>query len=88
MFEKVKELNKSKQVQSKLRKQMEDIFSTVEKGGVTVVVRGDKKIQRIEIDGENQKDLKDLINSAFSDVDKKVEKQLRGQMKDLGLPDF
>jgi len=88
MFEKVKELNKFKQVQSKLKKQMEDIFSTAEKDGITVVVRGDKKIQRIEIDGEDQKNLKDLINSAFSDVDKKVEKQMRGQMKDLGLPDF
>ena len=53
-----------------------------------IVVRGDKKIQKIEIDGEDQKDLKDLINDTFSDVDKKVEKQMRGQLKDLGLPDF
>ncbi len=88
MFEKLKELNKFKQVQSKLKKQMEDIFSTTEKHGIKIVVRGDKKIQKIEIDGEDQKELKDLINDAFSDVDKKVEKQMRGQLKDLGLPDF
>lgn len=88
MFEKLKELNKFKQVQSKIKKQMEDIFSTTEKNGIRVVVRGDKKIQKIEIDGEDQKELKDLINDAFGGVDKKVEKQMRGQLKDLGLPDF
>jgi len=42
----------------------------------------------LEIDGEDQKDLRDLINDTFGDVDKKVEKQMRGQLKDLGLPDL
>lgn len=88
MFEKLKELNKFKQAQSKIKKQMEEIYATREKGNMRIVVRGDKKIQKIEINGEDQKDLKDLINNTFSDADKKVEKQMRGQLKDLGLPDF
>ena len=52
------------------------------------MVRGDKKIQKIEVDGEDQKELKDLINDAFGDVDKKLQKQMKGQLQDLGLPDF
>jgi DNA-binding protein YbaB len=88
MFDKIKELNKLKQAQSKIKKQMEEISATREKDGIKVVVRGDKKIQRLEIDGEDQRDLKDLINNTFGDVDKKVEKQMRGQLKDLGLPDL
>ena len=88
MFDKIKELNRLKQAQSKIKKQMEEISATREKDGIKIVVRGDKKIQRLEIDGEDQRDLKDLINNTFADVDKKVEKQMRGQLKDLGLPDF
>lgn len=67
---------------------MEEIFATKEKGNVRIVVRGDKKIQKLEIDGEDRKDLRELINDVFGEVDKKVEKQMRGQLKDLGLPDL
>ena len=88
MFEKIKELNRFKQAQSKIKKQLEEIYSTKEKNGILVVVRGDKKIQKIEIDGVEQKELRELINDTFGEVDKKVEKQMRGQLKDLGLPDF
>ncbi len=65
---------------------MEQIFSTVEKGDFRVVVRGDRKVELIEIDGEGQKDLKNIINDAMKDVNKKVEKKLRGQLSDLGIP--
>ena len=88
MFEKIKELNKLKQTQSKIKKQMEEIFAVKEKGNIKIVVRGDKKIQKLEIDGEDRKDLRELLNDVFGDVDKKVEKQMRGQLKDLGLPDL
>ena len=88
MFDKIKELNRLKQTQSRIKKQMEEIFATKEKGNVRIVVRGDKKIQKFEIGGEDRKDLKDLINEVFGEVDKKVEKQMRGQLKDLGLPDL
>ncbi len=57
MFDKIKELNRLKQAQSKIKKQMEEISATREKDGIKVVVRGDKKIQRLEIDGDDQKDL-------------------------------
>ena len=50
------------------------------------MVRGDRKIESIEIDGEEQKDLKEIINSAMKEVNKRAEKQLRGQLGDLGFP--
>jgi len=81
-----KELYKLRKEQSKLQKQMEKIFSVEEKRGTKVVVRGDRKIEAIYIDDEEQKDLKDLINSAMKNVNKKVEKQLRGQLSELGFP--
>jgi len=88
MFDKVKELNKLRKVQGEIKKDLEQVFVSNEKSGMKVVARGDKKIQKIEIDGEEQRDLKDLINDTFKDVDKKVEKQMRGRMGDLGLPGF
>ena len=81
-----KEIYKLKKAQSQMQKQLEAIFATEEKRGVKVVVRGDRKVEKIEIDGEEQRDLKDLINSAMKQVNKKAEKQLRGQLGDLGIP--
>ena len=86
MFDKLKDLNNLRKAQSQIKKQMEEIFASEEDGDVKVVVRGDKRIERILINGEENKELKDVINKAFKQVDKKVEKQLRGQMGDLGIP--
>jgi len=81
-----KEIYKLRKKQSAMQKEMEQIFSTIEKGDFRVVVRGDRKVELIEIDGEGQKDLKNIINDAMKDVNKKVEKKLRGQLSDLGIP--
>ena len=81
-----KVIYKLRKKQSEIQKEMEKIFSTEEKGEFKVVVRGDRKVKLIEIDGEEQKDLKNLINDAMKDVNKKVEKKLRGQLSDLGIP--
>ena len=86
MFDKIKDLNKLKKAQSEIKKQLEGIFVSVEKRGYKVVIRGDKKIEKLEIDGEDDKELRELLNDAFKDVDKKVEKQMRGQLSDLGIP--
>ena len=81
-----KEIYKLRKKQSEMQKEMEQIFSTIEKGDYRVLVRGDRKVESIEIDGEEQKDLKNIINDAMKDVNKKVEKKLRGQLSDLGIP--
>lgn len=86
MFDKIKDLNKLKKAQSEIKKQLEGIFVSVEKRGYKVVIRGDKKIEKLEIDGEDNKELREVLNDTFKDVDKKVEKQMRGQLSDLGIP--
>lgn len=88
MFDKLKDLNKFRKAQSEIKKQLENIFVTIEKRGTRLVVRGDKKIETLEIDGVENKELRDFINDALKDVDKKVEKQMRGQLQDLGFPGF
>lgn len=77
------ELLKIQRAQAKMQKQLEQIFFVHEKKGYRVVVRGDRRIESIEIEGEDQKELKDIINEAVREVNKKAEKQLRGQMGDL-----
>ena len=37
------------------------------------------------VNGEENKELMKLINSAMKSVDKKVQKQMRGQLSELGL---
>ena len=88
MFDKLKDLNKLRKAQSEIKKELEQIFVTKEKSGIKVVVRGDKRIERIEFDGKDQKDLKDVINDANKEIDKKVQKQMKNHIGDLGLPGF
>ena len=88
MFDKLKELNQLRKVQGEIQKELETIFVAHEKDGVKIVIRGDKKVEKVEIDGEENKLFKDLINNSMKEVDKKVEKQMRGRMSDLGLPGF
>ncbi|OGC70075.1 hypothetical protein A2415_00560 [candidate division WWE3 bacterium RIFOXYC1_FULL_39_7] len=88
MFDKLKDLNRLRKMQAEVKKQLENIFVTNEKGGVELVIRGDKKIEKLIIDGEDNKNLRDLINDSMKEVDKKVEKQMRGQLSELGFPNL
>lgn len=69
--------------QNKLKKQMENIFSQHENDHMTVLIRGDKRIEKITIDGEDQKELKDFINEAFKKLEKKLEKEMQSSASDL-----
>jgi DNA-binding protein YbaB len=86
MFDKVKALNNLRKTQADMKKQLEQIFVSYSSRGTEILVRGDKKIEKIEIDGVEQKELKDALNDALKQVDKKVEKQMRGQLSELGIP--
>lgn len=85
MFDKVKKMNELRKAQSKIQKQLEEIFVSDSSGDYEVLVRGDKKIEEIKINGEENKQLKDLLNSVMKDVDKRVQKKMRSQLSDLGL---
>ena len=88
MFDKVKNLNKLRKAQSEIEKQMEQVHAAKEKSGVKVVVNANNKIVSIEVEGEEDKLMKDLLNDALKDAKKKAENKLRGQMADLGLGDL
>lgn len=83
MFDKVKqlgELNKMRQQASALQKELEKIVQTLEKKGWTVSVTGDQKLRYIKKDGEDLKDLVELINEAM----KKVQKEAAKKMMEMG----
>jgi hypothetical protein len=86
MFDKLKDLNKLRKMQADVKKQLEGIFVQNEKDDIVILVRGDKKIEKLVIKGEENKELKEMLNETMKQVDKKVEKQMRGQLSDLGFP--
>lgn len=83
MFDKFKQLgqlNKMRQQAMKLQKELEQIKESVEKNGMKIVVKGDQTIDYIFMDGEERRDLVDLINEAL----KKVQKESAKKMLEMG----
>lgn len=83
MFDKFKqlgELTKMRQKAMALQKELEKIVETLEKRGWSVSVTGDQKIRYIKKDGEDLKELADLINDAM----KKVQKEAAKKMMEMG----
>ena len=87
MFDKFKQagkLIKMQQEASRIQKELEKIIKTVEKHGYSVSVTGDQKIRYIKKDGEDLKELVDLINDAMKDVQKESAKKMMEMGGGLG----
>ena len=84
MFDKFKQLgqlNKMRQQAMKLQKELEQIKEMAERGGMKVVVKGDQTIDYIlDKNGEERRDLVDLLNEAL----KKVQKESAKKMLEMG----
>lgn len=65
-----------------LQKKLSQITDSVEKGKYHVKVTADQKIEYISIDGEEAKELRDAINEAFKNVQKKAAQKM---MEDGGI---
>ncbi len=79
MFDKFKqlgELAKMRQKAMELQKELEKIIKTNEKNGWQVSVTGDQKIRYIKKDGEDMKELTDLINNLMKDIQKESAKKM------------
>jgi len=79
MFDKLqqaRELIKLRSKAKELQRSLEQITHTQEKGGIKVVVDGTQHIQVIEINGEDQGELKETINDAMKEVQKKAAKKM------------
>ncbi len=83
MFDKFKQLGQLNEMRKKaqeLQKELEKIIETLEKNGWSVSVTGDQKIRYIKKNGEDLKELVDLINEAM----KKVQKESAKKMMEMG----
>ncbi len=79
MFDKIRqgvELIKLQAKAKKLQKELQEVTATVAKNGIEVRVRGDQKVDSIKIEGEERRDLMDLINDAMKEVQKKSAKKM------------
>ena len=83
-------MQQAQQMQDRLQKQMNDLRVEASAGGgmVTVVMNGQKYVQRVQIDPECvSKDdvemLQDLIVAAINDAIRKVDEELQNQMGGL-----
>lgn len=79
MFDKIKQgkdLIKLRQQAKKLQEELEQIEHTEENSDFKVKVNGAQNIVYIESDGEENEDLKDLINKAMKNVQKKSAKKM------------
>jgi DNA-binding protein YbaB len=83
-FNQLKDLAKMRQKAMELQKELEKIIKTDEKNGWQVSVTGDQKIRYIKRDGEDIKDLMDLINNLMKDVQKESAKKMMEMGGGLG----
>lgn len=86
MFETLKnspKLAKLWQTQNKIKKETEKISVFHQEGDNSVAIRGDKKLEKFVLNGVERKDLKDFINEAMKKLDKKLEKEMKGNTGDI-----
>jgi len=79
MFDKIrqgKELLKLRQQAKELQRQLEQVYHTEEGNGVRVTVNGAQNIVSLEVNGEEQRDIVELINKAMKEVQKKSAKKI------------
>jgi len=79
MFDKIKQgqqLLKMRQQAMQLKKSLEEIIHAEEEGNLKVKVNGAQEVIYVEIDGEERRDLVDLINRAMKAVQKEAAKKM------------
>lgn len=79
MFDKFKQAGNLIKMQSeakKLQKELKTIVEVYEKGSVRVKVNGSGEVDYIEIDGQARDDVKEAVNSASKNVQKKAAQKM------------
>lgn len=64
-FQQLKDLKKMRDEAMAIQRELAAEKVEVEEGGIKVVITGDQKIQEIEIEGEENDKLKDVLNKAI-----------------------
>ncbi len=87
MFQKFQQLKELKQLRDQamaMQKALAQEFITVEENGIKIVMSGDQKVHKIEIDGEENKHLVDAMNKALQESQKVAAKKLQEMGGGLG----
>lgn len=59
-----------------LKKKLEEISHSEEKDGNKVVVNGAQEVVKLEIDGQDRRDVVELINKAYKEIQKESAKKM------------
>jgi DNA-binding protein YbaB len=79
MFDKFKQAQNLMKMRSQamtLKKKLEELTQSEEKDGVRVVVNGAQEVVKIEIDGQDRRDIVELINKAYKEIQKEAAKKM------------
>jgi DNA-binding protein YbaB len=87
MFQKFQQLKELKQLRDQamaMQKALAQEEIVVEEDGIKIKMTGDQKVQRIEIDGEENRKLADVMNKALAESQKVAAKKLQEMGGGLG----
>lgn len=87
MFDKLKQLGDVAKLRSQamaMKKKLEAQEIEVEDNGIKVVVSGDQKIKKVEIDGQDRRDIADVMNKAIRESQEMAAKELQQMTGGLG----
>lgn len=87
MFGKLQQLKKLKQLRDQamaMQKALSLEFVTVEKNGVKLVMSADQKVHKLEVNGEEQKQVIEVINDALKESQKVAAKKVQEMGGGLG----
>lgn len=79
MFDKFKQAQNLMKMRSQamaLKKKLEEVTHSEEKDGVRVVVNGASEVVKIEVNGEDRRDIVELINKAYKEIQKEAAKKM------------
>lgn len=86
MFNKLKQLSNLKQMRDQAKRLQRELAQEkveIKESDIRVVVRGDQRIELIEIDGEQNQSLVNLLNKALGSAQKKAARKMMGDMGSL-----
>ncbi len=87
MFDKVKQLGELKKMRDQaiqMQKALAQEKIEVEEQGIKIVMTGDQRVEKIEIDGEEQNSLKDVLNKAIKKSQEVAARKLQEMSGGLG----
>mgnify|MGYP001585034863 CR=1 FL=1 len=80
MFEKLQQLKELKKLRDQamaMQKALAQETIVVEEDGIKVVMSGDQKLQKLEVEGEEKSKVADVINKALKESQKVAAKKLQ-----------